>query len=487
MNKQHKNKVLIVEDEFAIALSIQQTLHSLDYEAPEIVASGKDAIQQVEALKPDLVLMDIVLVGDMDGIEAAGIIRLKWGVPVIYLTSYSDEETIKRAKLTIPFGYIIKPFQKKDLHITIELALYRDKMEKQLQQQKEWLSAVLNNVGEAVVATNEKGAIQFLNPLAIELLEEDEVSVDAKPLSNIMKIRDSVSGETVQFETPQNQKIMTSHNRFNVMLVKSSGDQCPIDLIHNPIFNINKHYSGSVYVIRDNSERKHNEAVLIEQQKRAELGEMSSSIAHEINSPLGFICLTSGVVKNLIGEEGEIDKQVLNQHIEKIESTSQVIGNIVTGLTRYARDSSQDPFKKTLVLDIIKETLSLCVKRFKHPKLKIHVPKENIISIECRPTQIMQVFMNILNNSIDAVSSLAEQWIKFEISEQSENVTISVIDSGTGIPEHIRDKVLTSFFTTKSSGKGTGIGLSISKSIVENHNGAITINHDGPNTEFIVV
>ncbi|AEH60473.1 response regulator receiver protein [Methanosalsum zhilinae DSM 4017] len=125
-----KTKILIVEDENIIALNIKKKLRNIGYIVPGIASTGKEAIEKAEITFPDLVLMDIRLKGEMDGVEAASQIRDKFDIPVIYLTAYSDEEILERAKKTEPYGYILKPFKESELRTSIEVALHKHKMEK---------------------------------------------------------------------------------------------------------------------------------------------------------------------------------------------------------------------------------------------------------------------------------------------------------------------------------------------------------------------
>ena len=120
-----KSKLLIVEDEIVIAKDLQKKLSEVGYEAAAIASSGEKAIELSSTVKPDLVLMDIVLKGKMDGIETAEVLRSRYGIPVIYLTAYGDDATIDRAKITEPYGYILKPFDINMVKITIEMALYK--------------------------------------------------------------------------------------------------------------------------------------------------------------------------------------------------------------------------------------------------------------------------------------------------------------------------------------------------------------------------
>ncbi|MFH0787090.1 MAG: PAS domain S-box protein [Pseudomonadota bacterium] len=153
-----KPKILIVEDEAIIALDLKSNLEQMGYTVMAQVNSGEKALEMVEQEPPDLVLMDIILKGKMDGIEAADIIRSRWDIPVVFCTAYADRDRLERAKLVYPFGYIIKPFQDNDLKITIEMALYisnvdkeRRKAEEALQESEVWMKGIFNALEESVL------------------------------------------------------------------------------------------------------------------------------------------------------------------------------------------------------------------------------------------------------------------------------------------------------------------------------------------------
>lgn len=163
------SQILIAEDENIVALDIQEALKGAQYDVLGIVSSGRDAVKTASERKPDLVLMDIRLKGEVDGVQAATQIREKYDIPVIYLTAYSDENTLQRAKLTEPYGYLLKPFEKEALHTTIEMALHKHKTERELKESRRWLAAILRGIGDAVVATDAHGRITFMNPVAENL------------------------------------------------------------------------------------------------------------------------------------------------------------------------------------------------------------------------------------------------------------------------------------------------------------------------------
>ena len=136
-------QILVVEDEKIVAKDIQNRLRNFGYAVPAIASSGEEAIKKAAEVQPDLVLMDIMLNKSMDGVETAKQIRERFNIPVVYLTAYADDSTLQRAKITEPFGYILKPFEERELYTTIEMALYKHKMEKRLKESEQWFATTL--------------------------------------------------------------------------------------------------------------------------------------------------------------------------------------------------------------------------------------------------------------------------------------------------------------------------------------------------------
>ncbi len=161
--------LLVIEDERIVARDLKLSLEALGYSVPAIADSGEMAIEKADELRPDLILMDIRLTGKIDGISAAQAILDQFDIPVIYLTAHSDEATLARAKLTHPLGYIIKPFEERELRVIIEMALYKHKIERQLKENAQWLATVLNSIGDGVITTDTQGRITLLNPVAEKL------------------------------------------------------------------------------------------------------------------------------------------------------------------------------------------------------------------------------------------------------------------------------------------------------------------------------
>ncbi|MEW6266661.1 MAG: GAF domain-containing protein [Thermodesulfobacteriota bacterium] len=163
-----KPKIMIVEDEVVVATEMRTCLEELGYTVSAHVASGAEAVERAEKERPDIILMDIVLWGDMDGIEAAQLIHSKMNIPIIYITAYTDEERLKRAKVTEPFGYMIKPFQDREVKATIEMALYKMETEARLRESEEKFRVMMEAMDDPAYICSSDYRITYMNPAMIE-------------------------------------------------------------------------------------------------------------------------------------------------------------------------------------------------------------------------------------------------------------------------------------------------------------------------------
>jgi len=190
-----KTRIMVVEDEEIVAEDIGRSLLDLGYAVTSKVSSGKEAIRMAQETKPDLILMDIVIKGDIDGIETAKQIKTLFDIPVVYLTAFSDEKTLERAKITAPFGYIIKPFRERELHISIEMALFKHSIEKKLKDSREWFNITLKSIGDAVIATDPQGYVLFMNPVARSMTGWNIEEARGRPLKEIFNIVNEKAGD----------------------------------------------------------------------------------------------------------------------------------------------------------------------------------------------------------------------------------------------------------------------------------------------------
>ncbi len=158
-----KNRLLIVEDESIIAMELEFRLMDVGYDIVDIIPSGERAIEAAQTLQPELILMDIHLEGEMDGIVAAEEIQQRMDIPIIFLTAHTDDNTLERAKTRTPYGYLVKPFQEKELDIAIQMALYKHKMERKLRESEERLRLVVESSSDIVAVTDTSGIITYFH------------------------------------------------------------------------------------------------------------------------------------------------------------------------------------------------------------------------------------------------------------------------------------------------------------------------------------
>lgn len=193
-----RGNILVVEDEAIVAMEIEEKLSDIGYKVIAVVASGEEAVKKAGSLKPGLVLMDVRLEGAMDGIAAATEIKEQYDIPIIYLTAYTDENTLERAKVTEPLGYLVKPFTRDDLRATIEMAVHKNASERKVKESAKWFSATLDVLGGAVIAANEKGVIVDMNSIAETLTGWAKIEAIGNELATVYKLMSQDSGDMVQ-------------------------------------------------------------------------------------------------------------------------------------------------------------------------------------------------------------------------------------------------------------------------------------------------
>ena len=179
----NNNKILILEDEKIIAIDLQRKLERFGYFVVGMTEQAEQAIELAKELNPDLLLSDIMLQGDADGITAAQYCYENLDIPTVFLTAFSDSQTLERAKTAHPYGYILKPFKDKDILNTIEIAIYKHKIERELAKQQKLFSAILTSINDGIIATDTDFIIQFMNPIACDILETTEEKARGKHFS----------------------------------------------------------------------------------------------------------------------------------------------------------------------------------------------------------------------------------------------------------------------------------------------------------------
>lgn len=220
------------------------------------------------------------------------------------------------------------------------------------------------------------------------------------------------------------------------------------------------------------------------QSKFSALGEMAAGIAHEINNPLGLITTRANFLRNHI-LRNSAEKDFIVRNLDQIEETTQRMATIINSLRSFSRDNRKEPLKRVLPGEIIDDTMAYCRDRFRLSSIQLIIDPYPEVTIVCRPIQISQVLLNLMNNSFDAIVGSESPWVHICFEMLDKTIRIKVIDSGNGIPESVRKKMMEPFFTTKEMG-GTGIGLSISRGIIEDHRGRLYYDDTSTNTTFVV-
>lgn len=252
-----REKLLLVEDERIIAIDLQRRLERFGYSVAGIASKGQEAIDLAGELWPDIILMDIMLSGTMTGIEAAIAIKERYQIPVIFLTAYSDEKTLEQAKAAEPFGYILKPFKDKELYTTIDIALYKYRIDQQLKRQERLSSAILHSIEDGIIATDIHSKIAFMNPVAERITGWTEKDAHQKHIDRILNIKHAQDRTTVKLPALEENNDSSSPYVFKeVILENRKGDLINIEGSIAAIRDRSDNLEGQVFALRDTTAMK---------------------------------------------------------------------------------------------------------------------------------------------------------------------------------------------------------------------------------------
>lgn len=238
-------------------------------------------------------------------------------------------------------------------------------------------------------------------------------------------------------------------------------------------------------VVHDITDRKKAEIVLAQNYKMSALGEMAGGIAHEINTPLAIVAGKIDQLKDMLMRPS-LDLEKAIQWSDKIKTTITRMAKITQSLKTFSKDADEDSFENTKLTDVVTESTNLYLNKLKENGIKFSIEIPVNMELECRSIQLCQVIFSLILNSIDAIRELPIKWIKITAQDIGSEIRFSVIDSGTGIKEELRNKIMQPFFTTKEIGKGMGLGLSVSRGMIESHCGRIEIDPTNHHTCFTI-
>ena len=250
-------RILVVDDEAIVAHDISECLTNLGCEIVGTALSGPDAIEKAGRFQPDLIMMDIVLQGPMDGVEAATHIREHYDIPCVFLSAYSDPAVLARAKIASPAGYLVKPFEEAGLRSAVEIALYKVDLERALRESKEWFMTTLLSIGDGVIATTAEGRVRFMNPLAEALTGWNSTEATGRDIEEVFPIYSETTRLPV--DNPVRPALLDSRlvtSQRDTLLQRRDGTCLPIDNSATPIRSSNGHTAGAVLIFRDITQRR---------------------------------------------------------------------------------------------------------------------------------------------------------------------------------------------------------------------------------------
>jgi PAS domain S-box-containing protein len=482
-------RILVVEDEAIVAMDISVRLRALGYEVVGPASTGADALELAEATRPDLVLMDIMLRGGMDGVEAAQRIREATGAPVVYLTAYADDSTLRRAKVAEPLGYLLKPFEERELRTTIETALYKHRTEVRLRESERWLATTLRSIGDAVIAADERGRVKLINPAAESLTGWPQDEALGRDLGEVFQLADEATGQRVEPSTDAAPHT-TAARQSDVLLLSRDGRSTPVETSASVITDEKGDLRGSVLIFKDISERRRLSMQLLRSEKLAAVGQLAAGMAHELNNPLTPALLYTRRLLRQDGLDAE-SRGHLEVVVHEVERAQGVIKDLLAFARRYQASWNEAD---------INELLLRALKRAEGeaPSSKVSSrfqPGENV-RVTADEYRLTQVFLNIIRNARQAIEESGRGGTVTIRSERfpvgpgegdAGRVRVTVSDDGPGIAREHLPKIFDPFFTTKQVGAGAGLGLSLSNGIVEEHGGTISIESEpGAGATFVV-
>lgn len=476
MNAQQK--ILIVEDEGIVAFNLEQRLRHMGYEVTGLAESGAQGLSLLQSERPDLVLMDIHIKGDMDGIELASIMGSQHGLPIIYLTAYSEDTTLERAKQTRPYGYLIKPFSERELHATIQMALERHQVQMQLARSETLLQRALHaaHMGSIEIRPDD-GSVHIegepaetlgIDPASTYPLEAFSTRFTGEAPAKLKTLLVRNSGE------PDQQRIIAEvqrgpdeDSRWFQMDLAMDADAC----VRGVIQDITEQEHARQRMLHVNEELEHRVAERTAELERhvQEIEAFSYSAAHDLKSPLRAIIgfselLTDKHPKALTAEETTM--------LAHIKEAAKRMGELIDALLTLANLSHAPIHPQPVDLSAMANDLiaQLCITL---PDHAVTATVEPGIWVAADPALIRSVMDNLLRNAWKFTAKRANPTVTVKTVTRDGTTYYTVCDNGVGFDQEQGRKIFLPFFRLHSNHRyaGSGLGLNIAQRIVERHGG----------------
>jgi two-component system, cell cycle sensor histidine kinase and response regulator CckA len=463
--------ILIVEDEGLIALDLKKKLEQVGYTVPMVVDNSDDAIIGVESLRPSLVLMDIRLRGPRDGIDTADQIRRQFHVPVMFVTAHADRETLERARITEPFGYIVKPFHSVDFRAQIEMALWKHKMEQKLRISEAWLSTTFRNVADALIATDREGNIAFMNAPAAELTGWECDASKGKPLLDVFQVFDETTNLPVVNpldDIYDGRELHTGPRGFKL----KKGDGSDSILVEAEL-SANRDEGlllGIIVVFRDVTARRKAEKQHQQLQKMNSLALMATGLGRELaesqrrmdNSLKQLISQSSGSTLRLLG-----DAFYLSAYQQSV-----VQQLIALGRTDPGKIGPVD-LNEVLTEMEVKVRKALGTSRTLNMKLEPGIPV-----IKTDPVDLRENLFRLVADARDAMpdGGVMEIFTMATVSADiGPSVQLAIRDTGKGIRANTEGRVFDPYFQSRHGKGNPGFSLALVYQFVALSGGSIGV------------
>ena len=382
-------RVLVVEDEGLIAHDIATRLQAMGHEVVGTAGTAEEALEM--AAQADIVLMDIRIDGPVDGVEAAARIREQYHVPVVFLTAHSDRPTLERAKVTGAFAYLVKPIAQASLNTAIEIALYKHRMERKLEEREALLRTTLSSVADAVVVTDDSSRVLMVNKAAESLTGWTQEEAEGKPVLRVLGLIDAESGEPAEDPVPLailKDAPMPLDRTWQ--LVSRSGFQMKIEGSAAPV-KASGIALGTVLTFRDVSARLWEEKQLRQAQKVDAAGRMAARVSSEYTSLLANIRTQS---EQLLRQFGEYSPA--RQSIEGIQESASAAEALTRRLTRFGtRQAAEQP--EFLSINGMLRRLSKLIESVAGSRIEVTIrPSAAVGKVRVDAAQLEQAIMNLV-------------------------------------------------------------------------------------------
>ncbi|MBU6154760.1 MAG: PAS domain-containing protein [Bdellovibrionales bacterium] len=365
-----------------------------------------------------------------------------------------------------------------------EEILVNKRSEKKINEQKNLLETILNNLPNMVFAKDFRNDLRFVlfnsageSLLGLknqDLIGKNDYDLFPKEQADFFIEKDREVFRTGQKLVIEHEPIDTPKGKRILKTVKVPTFQS--DGSPNLLIGISTDITEELE-LQKSLEQERSRSLL--HSKLASLGEMSAGVAHEINNPLAIISGSLGLLRRYRENPEKFEAKLISA-----EKSTERIARIVRGLKKFARSSDEPRLVALPVEEIIRESVSFTETRAQQNQTRIEVDIRTGSKILCDSVEIEQVMINLINNGIDAAKGGTAPWLRIEAYDESEEVVIRVLDSGSGVSAEVEERLFEPFFTTKEIGEGTGLGLSISKGIIAQHKASLFLNRNLPNTCF---